>query len=137
MTKSVTVIVPVKNAENTIGRCLESVFVQTLEPLEVIIVDGHSTDETINIAKNYPVKIIYEDYGTIGCARQIGINRAKGEHVAFTDADCIPQPNWLENLMQDIGNGVVGVGGGTINIGEGLWEESIALALDTFPCVIG
>ncbi len=132
MIKSITVIIPVKNAEKTIDRCLKGLFLQTLEPLEVIIVDGHSNDETINIAKNYPIKIVYEDYGTIGGARQIGVNNAKGQYVAFTDADCIPHPNWLENLMREIGNDVVGVGGGTINIGKGLWEESIALALDTF-----
>lgn len=128
----ISIIIPVKNEEDKIERCLEAVFGQTIKPFEVIIVDGHSTDKTVKNARKFPVKVIYEDYGTVGGARQLGVENAGGESVAFTDADCIPERNWLENLVKEFDEGIVGVGGGTKNIGKGLWEKTIALALDSF-----
>lgn len=130
----ISVIIPVRNEEDKIERCLEAVFNQTIKPHEVIVIDGHSTDKTVGNAKKFPVKILYEDYGTVGGARQIGVENARGDFIAFTDADCIPEKDWLENLIKefDNSNNIVGVGGGTKNIGECLWEKSIALALDSF-----
>lgn len=129
---SISVVIPVKNGENRIEKCLEAVFNQTLMPSEVIIVDGHSSDRTIEIASKFPVKIVYEDYRTVGGARQVGVENAMGEYIAFTDADCIPETCWLRNLAKEFKEGIVGVGGGIRNIGDGLWERSIALALDSF-----
>lgn len=131
-TPKVSVVVPVRNGVPKIERCLQALFEQTLQPYEVIVVDGHSTDSTIEIAGKFPVLVCYEDYKTVGGARQVGVEHARGDYVAFTDADCIPQKDWLENLVCEFDDGVVGVGGGIKNIGKGLWEESIALALDTF-----
>ena len=128
----ISVIIPVKNEEKKIERCLEAVYNQTLKPFEVIVVDGHSTDKTVENARQFPVKIIYEDYGTVGGARHVGVENAGGVYEAFTDADCIPERDWLENLVKEFDDGIVGVGGGTRNIGRGLWEKTIALALDTF-----
>jgi cellulose synthase/poly-beta-1,6-N-acetylglucosamine synthase-like glycosyltransferase len=98
----------------------------------VIVVDGHSTDRTVEIVSKYPAKIVHEDYGTVGGARQVGLENSKGEYVAFTDADCIPERNWLENLVKELDEDSVGVGGGIKNIGEGIWGKSIALTADTF-----
>jgi len=132
MTK-ISVVVPVKNEEDKILRCLDAVFNQTLRPFEVIVVDGHSTDMTVKNANNYPIRLFYESYGTVGGARQIGVENANGDYIAFTDADCIPEINWLENLIKEFNdNKIIGVGGGIKNIGEGIWEESIALVLDSF-----
>lgn len=131
-TPKVSVVVPVRNGASQIAQCLQAIFEQTLQPCEIIAVDGHSTDSTVEIAGKYPVTIMYEDYKTVGGARQVGVEHAQGDYVAFTDADCIPQMDWLENLVCEFDNGVVGVGGGIRNVGKGLWEESIALALDTF-----
>lgn len=132
MNEKISVIIPVKNDENKIGKCLEAVLSQTIQPLEVIVVDGHSSDKTVENASKYPVKIIFEDYGTVGGARQGGVEDARGEYVAFTDSDCAPEKKWLESLLKEFQPGIVGVGGGIRNIGKGLWEESIALALDSF-----
>lgn len=132
MNQKISVIIPVKNDERRIGQCLRAVFNQTVSPFEVILVDGHSTDNTVIEAQKYPIKLIYEDYGTVGGARQAGVENATGEYIAFTDSDCIPEKNWLGGLLKEFTPGVVGVGGGVKNIGEGIWEISIALALDSF-----
>ena len=128
----ISLIIPVKNVEDKIERCLEAVFEQTTKPFEVIVVDGHSREKTVENARKFPVKILYEDYGTVGGARQVGVENAKGDYIAFTDADCIPEKKWLENLIKEFDEGIIGIGGGTKNIGKGLWEKSIALALDSF-----
>lgn len=128
----ISVVIPVKNAQDKIGQCLEAVLSQTVQPAEVLVVDGHSTDKTIQIAQTFPATILYEDYGTVGGARQVGLETARGDFIAFTDADCIPQRTWLEHLIINLNDEVVGVGGGVRNIAEGLWEKSIAFALDSF-----
>lgn len=128
----ISVIIPVRNEVNKIEQCLEAVFAQSLKPYEVIVVDAHSTDGTIGKARKFPVKTLYEDYHTRGGACQVGIEHAEGEFIAFTDADCIPDKNWLANLVKEFKDGVVGVGGGVKNIGKGLWVRSFNLALGTF-----
>jgi len=128
----ISVIIPVKNAEDVIGDCLEAVFAQSYEPYEVLVVDGHSKDKTVEEAKKFPVKIVYEEYGTRAGACRVGVENVRGEYVAFTDADCIPDKNWLKNLIKEFDSNIMGVGGRIINIGEGLWEKSINFAMNTF-----
>ncbi len=128
----ISVIIPVKNEETKIETCLKAVFSQTLKPYEVIVVDGHSTDKTVENAMKFPVRVFYEEYHTRAGANNIGIAKARGDYIAFTDADCIPDKNWLKYLHEEFKDGIVGVGGGIKNIGEGLWEESINLVADTF-----
>ncbi len=64
MVKKISVIIPVKNEAEKIERCLEAVFNQTIKPFEVIVVDGHSTDKTVERVRKFPVKPLYEDYHT-------------------------------------------------------------------------
>lgn len=130
--EKISVIIPVKNEAKKIGQCLEAVFSQSYMPCEVIVVDGHSTDETVTIAQKYPVKIFYENFRTRAGANQVGLEHAHGDFIAFTDADCIPKRDWLEHLIIEFHEGIVGVGGGIINIGNGIWEKSINLAVGTF-----
>ncbi len=128
----ISVIVPVRNEVDKIEKCLEAVFSQSYKPYEVIVIDGHSDDGTVERAKKLPVKILYEDYRTRGGACQVGVEHAEGEYVAFTDADCIPDKGWLANLVKEFDNGIIGVGGAIKNIGEGFWIRSINLAYGTF-----
>jgi len=128
----ISVIIPVNNEEDVIGNCLKAVFSQSYKPYEVIVVDGYSIDKTVENAKRFPVKLVYEDYGTVGGGRQVGLENARGEYVAFTDADCIPERNWLKKLINKFDGNIVGVGGGTKNIGKGFWGKSIALIMNTF-----
>ena len=84
----ISLVIPVKNEADKIERCLEAVFNQTVQPFEVIVVDGHSMDKTVENARKFPVNILYEDYHTRAGACQIGVENAKGDFIAFTDADC-------------------------------------------------
>ncbi len=128
----ISVIIPVKNMAGKIEQCLEAVFSQSLSPHEVIVVDGRSTDGTVEKAQKFPVKVFAQDYGAAGAARQIGVEQAEGEYLAFTDGDCIPRKDWLKNLVAGFEEGIVGVGGGIQNIGKGMWTKSINLASATF-----
>lgn len=132
MSDNISVVIPVKNEEEKIEQCLEAVFSQSLKPHEVIVVDGHSSDRTVEQAREFPVRVFYEDYHTRAGACQIGVENAKGVFVAFTDADCVPEKNWLEDVVKEFDEGIVGVGCGIKNIGEGLWEKSIDLISGTF-----
>ena len=75
MNKLISIIIPTKNNGDILEKCLASIknLDYPKEELEVIIVDGHSTDETVKIAKKYSCKIVYENIGTIGGARNIGV----------------------------------------------------------------
>jgi glycosyltransferase involved in cell wall biosynthesis len=113
----VSIIIPTKNNVNMLERCLKSI--QCLDfpkdEYEVIIVDGYSTDGTVEIAKKYGCKVIFEDKGTISYARDRGLKYSKGEFIAFTDADCIVDKNWLNELLKEFRDeNVVAVGGPNI-----------------------
>jgi cellulose synthase/poly-beta-1,6-N-acetylglucosamine synthase-like glycosyltransferase len=130
--EKISVIIPVKNEAKKIETCIEAVLAQSYPAFEVIVVDGHSTDETVCVAQKFPVKILYENYRTRAGANQVGIENSNGNYIAFTDADCIPKKDWLENLIKEFKDGIVGVGGGIINLGDGIWARSINLAVGTF-----
>ncbi len=131
-TAKISVIIPVRNEADKIERCLEAVFSQSYKPYEVIVVDGHSDDQTVERAKKFPVEILYEDYHTRGGARQVGVANAGGEYVAFTDASCVPDKDWLQNLIKEFNTDIIGVGGATIYKDEGFWAKSVNFAFSTF-----
>ena len=100
----VTVVVPVLNEAKSISLLLESLKKQTLSPTEVVVVDGGSTDETIQIVKKWQEKtkwkltLIEEKGANIAKARNVGIDHSHTEVIALTDAGCIPKENWLQLL---------------------------------------
>lgn len=112
---TVAVIVPVYNGAVTIARCIEALLAQTYprDRYEIIVVDNNSTDGTDDIVKRYPVTLLYErEIQTSYAARNRGIRHAQGEVIAFTDADCVPTPSWLETIIiQFSDSGVNGVAG--------------------------
>ena len=74
---SVSLIIPTYNNEPTLRACLDSIKKQTLSPLEVIIADGHSSDETISIAKEFGCKIVFEEGGTRAAACNVALEAAE------------------------------------------------------------
>lgn len=113
--RSVTVVVPVRNGELTIQSLLDSL--QKLDydrnKVEVIVVDGNSTDKTQEIVKKYPVKLVVEKRKGLNLARNTGIKCSKGEIVAFTDSDCIVPPNWITKIVENFKDPKVSCVGGS------------------------
>jgi glycosyltransferase involved in cell wall biosynthesis len=108
----ISVIVPTKNSKNRIETCLNSLVHQSYPNYEIIIVDGHSSDDTINIVSKYSVRVFFEEGGTRASACNVGISNAKGEIVAFTDDDCVVPENWLEQIAVNFANREIQVLGG-------------------------
>jgi len=95
-----SVIVPVKNGSSSITKTLSALSNQSLKPLEIIVVDDGSTDDTIEKVKQFPsVKLISQNSMGPASARNNGAQKAKGEFFVFTDADCVPEKNWLEEML--------------------------------------
>ncbi|OPY69323.1 MAG: putative glycosyltransferase EpsJ [Syntrophorhabdus sp. PtaU1.Bin050] len=99
----ISVIIPSYNSETTIQKCLDSLMNQTYEGgYEIIVVDS-STDNTPNLVSSiYPhIRLVHLEKKTDpGTARNIGVGEAKGDTIAFIDADCVASPGWLEGLEQ-------------------------------------
>lgn len=112
---SVTVIVPVHNGEQTIQPLLESLQKLNYDrnKVEVIVVDGNSTDKTQEIVKKYPVKLVIEEKKGLNLARNIGIKFSNGEIIAFTDSDCIVPPNWITKIVENFKDQKVSCVGGS------------------------
>jgi len=114
MNDIISIVIPTKNNGDILEKCLFSI--QNLDypedRLEVIIVDGHSADDTVEIAEKCGCKVIFEDKGTISYARDIGVRQAKGKFIAFTDADCVVDRNWIKELMKHFSNNKVAAVGG-------------------------
>ncbi|HLC94105.1 MAG TPA: glycosyltransferase family 2 protein [Patescibacteria group bacterium] len=94
----ISVVIPVYNEQTHIGRCLRSLTKQTVKPHEIIVVDNNCTDQTIEIAKRFPVKIIHEKQQGITYARGTGFDEATGPIIARCDADTIVPRDWVERI---------------------------------------
>ena len=99
---TISVVIPVFNEEKRISNTLKAIYSGAIAPLEVIVVDGGSTDRTVSIIKNsYPEVIILRNPDrTAAMGRNVGIRKARGEIIAFTDGDCSVDYNWLKNIKK-------------------------------------
>lgn len=108
----VSVIVPAYNAERTLAECLRALTQQDYPALEIIVVDDGSTDRTGEIAQGFEgVTYIRQENAGPAAARNRGAAAAKGAWLAFTDSDCVAEPDWINQLMAKCEPGVVGIGG--------------------------
>ena len=90
--KKVSVIVPVYNTENFVGDCIRSIQAQTVQNLEIIIVDDGSTDRSADIIHNMMleddrIKYFYQKNSGSGTARNLGMSNASGDYISFLDSD--------------------------------------------------
>ena len=100
----ISIIVPVYNAQKYLSRCLESILNQTEKNWECIIVDDGSTDRSREICEEYILKdqrfmTIHQANGGVSSARQVGLERAKGEFVIHADSDDFIDPYMFETLI--------------------------------------
>jgi len=90
--KLLSIVVPVYNVEATLERCVNSLLVQTYSPVEIILVDDGSTDESGKLCdalakKHQNIRVIHKENGGLATARNAGIKVARGECVTFVDSD--------------------------------------------------
>jgi glycosyltransferase involved in cell wall biosynthesis len=115
---SVSVVVPAYNAAATIDDCVRSLLELRYPPekVELRVVDNGSNDGTVDALRRYGDRIVlmHESKRGPAAARNAGVAGASGEVVAFTDADCIVDPEWLDQLVVPLQNSRVAVAGGTI-----------------------
>lgn len=114
---AVSVVIPALNEEKMIGRCLEA-LAQTAfarERFEVIVIDNGSKDRTREIAQSFQdrlnLRVVEKPGVRISALRNFGASEAKGGIVAFLDADCLAERNWLEEIVERVppqGGGIVG-----------------------------
>ncbi len=114
----ISIVIPSYQSSSTITDCLESVFNQnTNTPYEVIVVDSSSDETPEVILQRFPtVRLIALSKRTLpGTARNIGVDTAKGEIIAFLDSDCVAEPDWLERRLDLHHQGYRIVGGSVKN----------------------
>ena len=111
----VSIVIPVFNDFTRLDKCLEALEKQSYsrDCFEIIVVDNNSSLTIEKVLEKYPkVVLVKESYPTLHAARNKGISIANGDIFAFTDADCLPDDNWLVNGVKAIVssslNGIVG-----------------------------
>ena len=97
----VTIAVPVYNVESYIKRCLDSLLIQTLKEIEIILVDDGSTDDSGQICDTYSekdnrIKVLHKKNGGLASARQAALENAHGEYFICCDSD-----DWVEPTMYE------------------------------------
>ncbi len=91
-----SVIIPCRNGARTVGDAVRSAIEQRLRPLEVIVVEDGSTDDSVEAARAAGAKVIAGEARSSGGARNVGIEATSGDALAFLDCDAVVSPNWLE-----------------------------------------
>lgn len=131
----VSVIVCSYNGAKTLDRCLASLKEVNYPDYEVILVDDGSKDNTQEIAAKHPwiVNIRQENKG-LSFARNVGAYAAKGEVIAYTDSDCMADPDWLYFLVGTLLSGnFAGVGGPNISPPAENWIQACVAAAPGGP----
>ncbi len=108
----ISVVVCIYNGDETIHECCEGLLKLDYPNFEVIIVDDGSTDTTSAVASEYGFRLIRTENGGLSAARNVGLQAATGEIIAYTDVDAYPDPHWLTYLAATLMKTKhVGVGG--------------------------
>lgn len=136
----ISVVVCTFNGQRTIGRCLEGLQRLRYPNHEVIVVNDGSTDQTAEIVRRYPVRVISTENRGLSAARNLGMETATGEIIAYLDDDAWPDPDWLSYLANSflnsdcaaIGGPNLPVSGGRA-VGEGIanspgWPTHVLLS---------
>jgi len=99
MVPTISVVIPVKDDAAGLRTCLEALRGQTHAPDEIVVVDNGSRDLSPVVAQHFGCRLIPHPGGGIPAASAAGYDAATGDIVARMDADCVPDPHWLESVV--------------------------------------
>lgn len=107
MNATISILIPVYNAEKTIRKALDALLEQTIQNFEVIVVNDGSTDKTQDILEEYQhkyniFKVYYQNNSGVATARQLLVKMASGTHLLFCDADDYFEKNAIEEVLNAI-----------------------------------
>ena len=114
----VSIVIPAYNAESTIGQAVAKSIAQAKGPMEVevVVVDDGSNDDTVKVAESAGAMVIRQQNAGPAAARNRGWKTATGQFICFTDSDCIPAADWMENLLDGFTGSQVGAVAGSYEI---------------------
>lgn len=133
--ENISIIIPTHNRVCKLERLLQSIDKQKIPPLEVIIINDGSKDNTKEFLNNWQQEkrrffpIVYNNpiSGGPATARNIGIQLASAEAIAFTDDDCILQSSWIRTILEskvwEVEDIIVGIGGRVLPYSRGIVSE--------------
>jgi len=100
--KQVTILVAVLNKKDTIKQCVDSLLAQKYPYEKILVLDGGSVDDTYEILREYKDKIDLHQFPNAGlsCRLNWALDNIQTEYTALTDADCVVDPNWLDELIK-------------------------------------
>ena len=127
-----------RDEEHSIAALLGSLFGQTRKPEEIIIIDGGSADKTVEIIRHFQkkdsrIRLLVEKCSR-GRGRNLGVELARNEIIAMTDAGCVAKKNWLKKLTQPFETGEVDLVAGFYKMtGETPLQKAMAAFLGVGP----
>lgn len=106
---TISIIVPIYKVEQYLDRCISSIFAQTFQDYELILVDDGSPDNCGKMCDDYAlkdkrVKVVHKENGGLADARNAGLDIATGEYILFCDSDDFVHPQWCEIMLSVIEN---------------------------------
>lgn len=124
----ISVIVCAYNAGETLRECLEGIARLDYPEYDVIVVDDGSSDDTAAIAREFDCKLVQIPNGGLSAARNVGLERATGDIVAYIDSDAYPDPHWLQHMANALADGrFAGMGGPNIApAGDGQVADAVS-----------
>lgn len=138
MFMKITVCITVYNEEGTIASLLDSLLAQTKKPEEIVIVDGGSSDKTVEIIRHYQkkdgrIRLLVQKC-SIAQGRNLAVELAKNDIIAMTDAGCIARKDWLKEITGPFEHPEVDVVAGFYKmVGDSPFQKAASVFLGVLP----